>query len=1153
MGVLPRATILSISFIPIDNNNKNLIINTKISSIVRVCFGTYLTIQNQSYGNILMMTKHSAVFEKQPFVILITILSILFIIGGAFYYKYQADLIRDKNHRMLLTTGEIKTSQLTHWYEDELYDASVFARNPIFQNFIGEWLTTERASAKSNLVNLLNLTGDSHSYENILITDPNGSVLLSLKPEVVEIDSLVIKYIREAVQSRDIISTDLYESTLFRQIFIDFLAPVVDERNEPLVVIILRIDPHEYLYPFIESWPVQTETAESYIFRREGDSVLFLNELRHQPKTGMKLRYPLSRNDLPAVQAVLGFEGIYSGKDHRGVEMLADVRSVPGTPWHLVAKIDKDEVYSELYFRAGRIIAFVLVLIFLSGVGMALIYTNRQRNIYHELYTKEKELWESQEEFRTTLYSIGDAVITTDTAGTIRTMNPTAERLTGWSERGARGKSLEVVFRIINEETGSSIDNPVRKVLQKDDVIGLANHTILISKEGREIPIADSGAPIRNEKGEVIGVVLVFRDQTAEREAARKLLESERRLATLMSNLPGMAYRCQNDPQWTMEFVSKGCLELTGYSHEELTGNRVVAYSDLIHEDDRQMVWDVVQTTLKSNRPFTLTYRIRTADGREKWVWEQGSGIYSETRDLIALEGFITDITERKEGEESLRRREQQFRLIAETVPDMIVVLDTEGRRLYSSPSFGPILGDPDALFGTDSFKDIHPDDRERIRQVFKETIRTGVGQHAEYRLMAKDGTIRIIESKGGVIRDDEGNATQVVVVSRDVTEKRKFEQQLLRTQRMESIGTLAGGIAHDLNNVLSPILLAVQVIKKSASEKKAEKFLDTIEISAKRGADLVNQVLSFAKGVEGERKPIQIGKLIHDVCDVIKRTFPKSISVKIDTQQDVWTLSGDATQVHQILMNLCINARDAMPKGGTLEIKTVNIVIDEQYARMNLDATPGSFVKVSVSDSGTGIPERVIDKIFEPFFTTKEEGKGTGLGLSTVHTIVKSHGGFVNIYSEEGKGTVFNVYLPAPESEVETIVKDKKEIPTGNGELILVVDDEKSVRAITQATLEANGYRVITATDGIEAVTMYSEHMQDIALVLMDLRMPNMDGHAAIRAIKELSPNVKCIAMSGMGRDGKSKKKDFVGLLRKPLTAETLLSAIYKMLLTKK
>jgi two-component system, cell cycle sensor histidine kinase and response regulator CckA len=1106
-----------------------------------------------SHQEYSMKSDRPVAIRKRHLLVLTAILSILFAIGGYYYYRYLEDETRQRNHRMLLTIGEMKAEHLAYWYEDELCDASVFAQNPLLIRYMEEWLFSGNLTDRSNLVDLLDLMKDSHSYENILVTDPHGEVLLSFKPDIAEVDSIVVDYVEQAVTERDIISTDLYKSALHDQVYIDFLAPIISERDEPLAVLVLRMDPNEYLFPLIESWPTPSETAESFIMRREDDTALFLNELRHRDDTALNLRFSLDRKNIAAIQAVLGYKGIFTGKDYRGFDVLADIRPIPETPWFIVAKIDKSEIYSDLYYRAGVIIAFVFILILLLGTGLAFIYSSRQRNIYKALYTKEKELWESQEEIKTTLYSIGDGVVTTDTGGLVKHMNPVAEELTGWKEADAEGKPLEEVFKIIGEETRIPVSNPVQKVMQEGRIVGLANHTILISKEGKEIPIADSGAPIRNESGDIIGVVLVFQDQSAEREAARKLLESERRLATLIRNLPGMAYRCQNDPQWTMEFLSEGCLDLTGYSHEELTGNRVVAYSDLIHEDDRQMVWDVVQTTLKSNRPFTLTYRIRTADGREKWVWEQGSGIYSETGDLIALEGFITNITERKEGEESLRRREQQFRLIAETVPDMIVVLDTEGRRLYSSPSFGPILGDPDALVGTDSFKDIHPDDRERIRQVFKETIRTGVGQHAEYRLMAKDGTIRIIESKGGVVRDDEGNATQVVVVSRDVTEKRKFEQQLLRTQRMESIGTLAGGIAHDLNNVLSPILLAVQVIKKRASEKKAEKFLDTIEISAKRGADLVNQVLSFAKGVEGERKPIQIGKLIHDVCDVIKRTFPKSISVKIDTQQDVWTLSGDATQVHQILMNLCINARDAMPKGGTLEIKTVNIVIDEQYARMNLDATPGSFVKVSVSDSGTGIPERVIDKIFEPFFTTKEEGKGTGLGLSTVHTIVKSHGGFVNIYSEEGKGTVFNVYLPAPESEVETIVKDKKEIPTGNGELILVVDDEKSVRAITQATLEANGYRVITATDGIEAVTMYSEHMQDIALVLMDLRMPNMDGHAAIRAIKELSPNVKCIAMSGMGRDGKSKKKDFVGLLRKPLTAETLLSAIYKMLLTKK
>ncbi len=1226
-----------------------------------------------------MQAQRSTAIKKWHILLFAAVLSILFVLGGYLYYRYQEEDIRRNNHRVLSTIGEMKANQLAWWYEDEIYDAAVFSRNPMFGRFVDEWLTSGSVADRTNLIDLLDVTADSHSYENILITDPRGELILSYDPDVVEIDSIVIASVLRAANEREIISTDLYKSSIHQKIYIDFLAPVVADQEEPIAVLVLRMDPNEYLYPYIRSWPVPTETAESIIFRRENDSVLFLNELRHKDDAVLRLRFPLTQTDIPAVQAVLGYRGIFAGKDYRGVEVLADVRSIPGTPWFIVSKIDKNEIYTELYFRAGVIISFVFLLILLLGAGLAYIYSNRQRNIYRELYNTEKELWESQEEFKTILYSIGDAVITTDTAGKIRNMNPTAEQLTGWYEPDAQGNLLKYVFKIINEETRNPVNNPVQKVLQEGQVVGLANHTILISKDGKEIPIADSGAPIRNEEGKVIGVVLVFRDQTAEREAANKLRESERRLSTLMSNLPGMAYRCQNDPQWTMEFVSDGCIDLTGYSRDELVENKTIAYADLIHPDDQQIVWDEVQNSLNSNCPFQITYRIRTADGSEKWVWEQGRGIFSEDEDLVALEGFITDITDRKrmeealseseyryrtlfeeskdtvyiatpegnfldinssgvklfgysskeellqtdiardlywdplqrekfkrllneqsyvkdyelelktkegkkivvletstvvsdsrgniaayrgiirditkfkQAEEALRQSEQQFRLITENVPDMIVVLDTEGKRLYVSPSYEPILGDPSALVGTDSFKEIHPDDREIIKRVFKETVKTGVGQQTEYRLLSKDGSIRIVESKGGVIRDEQGNVSQVIVVSRDVTEKKKLEKQLLRNQRMESIGLLVGGIAHDLNNVLAPIMLSMNIIKQKASDKKTQKLLKIVDTSAQRGVDLIKQVLSFARGIEGESTSVQIRHLISDVRDVLKRTIPKSISLKIDASKDLRPIYADATQIHQVLMNLCINARDAMPEGGILEIKATNIVIDEQYAEMNIDAKPGSYVQVSVSDTGTGIPPDVIGRIFDPFFTTKEEGTGTGLGLSTVHTIIKSNGGFVNVYSEEGKGTIFKVYLPAKETEEDVITKEKQEAPAGNGELILVVDDERAVRAITQTTLEANGYRVITAADGIKAVDLYEKNKLDIDLILMDLRMPNMDGYGAIRAIKKMNPKALFIAMSGLVQNGKSIKQDLVEYLHKPFTAETLLFSIYEMLKNKK
>ena len=326
----------------------------------------------------------------------------------------------------------------------------------------------------------------------------------------------------------------------------------------------------------------------------------------------------------------------------------------------------------------------------------------------------------------------------------------------------------------------------------------------------------------------------------------------------------------------------------------------------------------------------------------------------------------------------------------------------------------------------------------------------------------------------------------------------------------MESLGTLAGGIAHDLNNVLTPIIASAQLLLQAKlNDEKRQRLLTTIETSAKRGAALVKQVLSFSRGVEGKRTILQVRHLLLEIRNIAKETFPKAVEFYMVIPQDLWAVFGDTTQLHQVFMNLCVNARDAMPHGGTLSICAENYLIDQNYARMNLEAQVGPYIIITIADTGTGISPEIIDRIFEPFFTTKEQGKGTGLGLSTVTGIVKSHGGFVNVYSQMRQGTQFQVYLPAVEGS-ETQPTQEYELPQGNGELILVVDDETAICQVTKTSLETYNYKVVTANDGIEAIALYAQHKNEISAVLMDMMMPEMDGLTTIRMLKKINPQVK-------------------------------------------
>ena len=425
---------------------------------------------------------------------------------------------------------------------------------------------------------------------------------------------------------------------------------------------------------------------------------------------------------------------------------------------------------------------------------------------------------------------------------------------------------------------------------------------------------------------------------------------------------------------------------------------------------------------------------------------------------------------------------------------------------------------------------------------------------YGELQHLTKDRREITVEARWTLIRDNNGEPKSVLAINTDVTERKKIEAQFMRAQRMESIGTLAGGIAHDLNNILTPIMMAVQVLKETSDPSRKKSVLETLEISAQRGADIVRQVLSFARGLEGERVEIQLCHLLKDLVNIVQDTFPKDIQLRTSIAEDAWTILGDRTQVHQILLNLCVNARDAMPNGGSLIINVENCILDEQYATMNTQAKVGRYVKTSIVDSGTGMSPAVLDKIFEPFFTTKDINKGTGLGLSTVMAIVKSHDGLIEVSSELGKGTTFKVYLPAMKSPSEKHEEHSAcdNLPRGNGELILVVDDEASILSITNETLQIFGYRVLTATDGADAVAVYAEHKNEIAVVLTDMMMPIMDGRALVHALTRMNPKIKIIAASGLIANGGAAKASGAPLkhfLAKPYTSETLLKAIRSIL----
>ncbi len=528
----------------------------------------------------------------------------------------------------------------------------------------------------------------------------------------------------------------------------------------------------------------------------------------------------------------------------------------------------------------------------------------------------------------------------------------------------------------------------------------------------------------------------------------------------------------------------------------------------------------------------------------------------NETQEIVGVTCASIDISERQAALRERKLAEEKIReqaALLDVTTDAICVQDLNNQIIFWNKGAETLYGwQATEAWGKNASELLYDEPSPEIEAALLQVISQGKWQGELTKLTKTDKEI-LVASRWSLICDEQGKPKSILTVDTDITEKKHLEAQLFRAQRLESIGTLASGIAHDLNNILTPILAGAQLLplKFPGADERTRHLLEILQINARRGADLVKQVLSFARGVEGKRITLQIRHIIVELGKILKETFPKSIEISIDVPQNLWMVSGDSTQLHQVLMNLCVNARDAMTNGGTLSISAENLLIDENYARMNLEAKVGFYTVISVSDTGIGIPGEILDRIFEPFFTTKDVGKGTGLGLSTVLGIIKSHGGFVNVYSEPGTGTSFQVYLPAVEG-METLSPEDLPPQIGHEELILVVDDEIAIQEITRTSLEAHNYKILVASDGIEAIALYAQNRDKISAVLMDIMLPSLDGLTAIRTLRKINPQVKIIASSGLMSDNKLSAAAAIGIntfLSKPYTINELLLSLQKVL----
>ncbi len=777
----------------------------------------------------------------------------------------------------------------------------------------------------------------------------------------------------------------------------------------------------------------------------------------------------------------------------------------------------------------------------LGRLGAAATQALEQGRLRRENKRAEEALHKESEFISAVINTAGSLVIVVDREGRIIRFNRACEQLSGYTFDEVKGKNFMDFLLTPEERQG------VKGVFEKICAGQFPNiyENLWVTKDGKKRLIAWSNSALLNAKGKVEYAIGTGVDITERRQTEQETQRVSRQMQLLLESAGEGIYGV--DTQGLCTFINRAAVEMFGYTREQALGqdmHRLVHHhfeDGYVHPAEECPILRAMKRNEKCRVDMDVFWR---ADGTFFPVEYSSHPIVENGVTTGAVVTF-SDITERRRSEEQI---EEQAALL-DNAQDAIIVRDLNGAVLFWNKGAERMYGWTRAEAMAHNIGDLLYSDAGKFKDINRVILNRGEWS-GEVLHLTKDKRELSVQARSTLVWDKAGRPKSVLAINTDITEKKKIEAQFMRAQRTESIGTLAGGIAHDLNNILTPIMMSIEMLKQNASDPMTNRILDTVEVSCRRGASIVQQVLSFARGLEGERIEVDPKHLVKDVGTIIKDSFPKNIRIERFLPDDSWTVQGDPTQLHQILLNLCVNARDAMPAGGTLTITVENIALDEQYAAMHLEAKAGRYVILSVTDSGTGILPAILDKIFEPFFTTKEVGHGTGLGLSTVSAIVKSHAGFINVYSEQGRGTTFKVYLPAMDifSDGHRTEKEVISLPRGNGETILLVDDEASILTITGQTLDAFGYRVLTASDGAEAVAVYAQHRDKIAVVLTDMAMPIMDGTATIRALMKINPAVRIIGASGlktndsMGKEFNSGIKHF---LTKPYTAETLLKTL--------
>ncbi|MCG8637704.1 MAG: PAS domain S-box protein [Desulfobacterales bacterium] len=803
------------------------------------------------------------------------------------------------------------------------------------------------------------------------------------------------------------------------------------------------------------------------------------------------------------------------------------------------------------------------------------IATHKKRS---ETFLAESHRW-----METLLKSIGDAVIASDAKGNVAFINPVAQQLTGWNKAEAIGRPVNEVFHIISEKSGQIEEDPVSQVLKDKVVIGLANHTLLINKNGAKTPISDSGAPIKNDDGEIIGVVLIFQDNSESRRARQEILKSNKRYNALFNDAPVPLWEedyteifnsfedlrakgilnfrvfFDENPSQVISFFQK--VKIIDVNNETLklydaeSKEQLIGNLDNLFTENALIAFKEQLIALESGvKEFETDSEIKTLSGAIKYVHINLTLDREKNNKKIKILLSTIDVTENRKIERALQKNEEQMRLIFDNSPVGISTVDVLGNFVSTNPAYEKMVGyTKEELKGMSLFDVTHPDDRPKNRQVFQKMFTPeSQGFKIEKKYIRKDGTLIQVSVNATAVIDQKGRPKFGTAFVEDISEAKRIEEQLRQSQKMESIGNLAGGIAHDFNNILTSILgfsdLALNQVEKGSV---IEDDLKEIQAAGLRAKDLVKQILTFARKSEDIIKPVSVYIIAKEALKLTRSSIPATIEI-IDNINSRKQVMGNPTQIHQIFMNLFTNAAHAMDEeGGILKVDMEDIKLEGSILRSGKFIRSDNYIKIEIADTGTGIPEDKIEFIYEPYFTTKDQGEGTGLGLAVVHGIVQNCGGKIIVETEFGKGTKFIVYLPYIEKVNEKEVSQNLELPKGD-ERVLFVDDETQIAKMGCRVLNGLGYKVDTCTSSLDALELFKADPDVYDIIISDMTMPKLTGYQLAQQMLETKPDTKFILCSGYSKklnDESIRKLGIKAMMTKPIANKELANTIRKVL----